>query len=384
MEELGMVTKKDENYVHTIGICYKSNQPIEPMLMPQWYVKVAPLAERAIKAIETGEVVYQPENFKKIQLDWLKGLKDWNISRQIWWGIPINGAMPENPEVANDPDSFDTWFSSGQWPFTVLEALGEDYVKDFYPTTVMQTGRDLIFLWVTRMLMLGLYVHGEVPFKQVYFHGMVLDRQGKKMSKSKGNVVAPVDLIAKYGADAVRFGLIIGSAAGSDIPMPEEKMIGGRNFANKLWNMARFVKMQIGEKSVDSLPKITMRRTADASQLSLKLLKEEDTYEITEADKILTEKLLDTVMNINDHLENNRFAQALQEIHEFAWHQFADVYVEAAKNQDNDGTKAILLYTVENILKLAHPFMPFVTEAIWQQIGHEDFLMTAAWPEVAE
>jgi len=373
MEELGMVTKKDENYVHTIGICYKSNQPIEPMLMPQWYVKVAPLAERAIKAIETGEVVYQPENFKKIQLDWLKGLKDWNISRQIWWGIPINGAMPENPEVANDPDSFDTWFSSGQWPFTVLEALGEDYVKDFYPTTVMQTGRDLIFLWVTRMLMLGLYVHGEVPFKQVYFHGMVLDKQGKKMSKSKGNVVAPVDLIAKYGADAVRFGLIIGSAAGSDIPMPEEKMIGGRNFANKLWNMARFA--QMSAKVQENYPVGSSERTSAAP--------------VTEADKKILAGLTTTIKEVTEHIENNRFAQALQALHEFAWHEFADVYIEAAKNQKdgeamNVRTSNIVMLVMMTILRLAHPFMPFVTEAIWQQLLPQGMLMTAAWPEVAE
>lgn len=365
MQELGIIEKIDPNYVHTIGLCYKSMQPIEPMLMPQWYVKVEPLAKRAIEAIENGEVVYQPEGFKKIQLDWLKGLKDWNISRQIWWGIPIKGAMPEVPEIAQDEDTFDTWFSSGQWPYAVLEALGEDALKTFYPTTVMQTGRDLIFSWVTRMLMLGLYTHGEVPFKQVYFHGMVLDKQGKKMSKSKGNVVSPVELVAKYGSDAVRFGLLIGSAAGSDIPMPEEKMIGGRNFANKLWNMARFVNLVTAEVNLQAV------------------LEPE-----TEADKLILNQLNEATKNITEHLENNRFGQALQGVHEFAWHQFADVYVEAVKppmgELVDDKRAAILHYTMKNILKLAHPFMPFVTEAIWQQLECDGMLMVASWPTVSQ
>ncbi len=388
MQELGMVEKINPDYTHTIGLCYKSMQPIEPMLMPQWYVKVEPLAKRAIEAIEKGEVVYQPEGFKKIQLDWLKGLRDWNISRQIWWGIPIKDAMPEIPEVANDPDTFDTWFSSGQWPYTVLEALGEDAVTSFYPTTVMQTGRDLIFLWVTRMLMLGLYIHGEVPFKQVYFHGMVLDKQGKKMSKSKGNVVAPTDLVAKYGADAVRFGLIIGSAAGSDIPMPEEKMIGGRNFANKLWNMARFVQMQLGDRKVSDLPEITMCLVNEGPELNIVSNKLEEPS-ITQADRTITTEYVAAVKNITDHLENNRFGQALQEVHEFAWHKFADVYVEAAKTQKegeqiDDKHMAVLYYTMTNILKMAHPFMPFVTEAIWQHLECEGMLMTASWPTISE
>jgi valyl-tRNA synthetase len=236
LQALGLIEKIDEHYRHSVALCYKSMQPIEPMVMPQWYVAVnkpgkdgKTLAGRAIEAIEQGEVVYYPDGYKKIQLDWLRGLRDWNISRQIWWGIPIAGAMPENPDVAGDPDTFDTWFSSAQWPVAVMEAMGEDYLRDFYPTTVMETGRDLIFSWVTRMLMMGLYLTDKVPFKNVYFHGMVNDAQGKKMSKSKGNVVSPVELAAKYGVDALRFGLIVGSAAAGDLPLPEEKMVGGRS-----------------------------------------------------------------------------------------------------------------------------------------------------------
>lgn len=369
LEEMGLIEKIDHNYVHSVALCYKSLQPIEPMLMPQWYVKVRPLADRAIEAIEKGEVTYHPAGYKKIQLDWLKGLRDWNISRQIWWGIPIKDAIPENPEIANDPDTFDTWFSSSQWPVAVLEAMGEQYLKDFYPTTVMETGRDLIFSWVTRMLMMGLYLRGEVPFKNVYFHGMVNDAQGKKMSKSKGNVISPVELAAKYGVDALRFGLVVGSAAAGDIPLPEEKMVGGRNFANKLWNMARFTLMQLDGRLPSQLPPAQAR---------------------TDADKQILEQFSLAKKDVREHLENYRFAQALQTVHEFAWHQFADVYVEAAKNQKenervDDNTSAILSDLLENILKLAHPFMPFVTEAIYQQLPeHSGMLITAPWPVTNE
>jgi valyl-tRNA synthetase len=228
----------------------------------------------------------------------------------------------------------------------------------------MQTGRDLIFLWVTRMLMLGLYATGtfadgkltggQVPFKIVYFHGMILDANGKKMSKSKGNVISPVDLVAKYGADAVRFGLLIGSSAGSDIPMPEEKIVGGRNFANKLWNMARFVQMQVG---------------ASWAFPELKPIG------VTDADKAVLSALEAVKSTIGGHIEAYRFAQALQEIHEFAWHHVADTYIEIAKNQRdtdapavNQSTAEVLVYVITEILQLAHPFMPFVTEALWQQL----------------
>ncbi|HSI20139.1 MAG TPA: valine--tRNA ligase [Verrucomicrobiae bacterium] len=380
LQELGLIEKVDENYRHSVALCYKSLQPIEPMVMPQWYVKVRPLADRAIEAIEKGEVTYYPEGYKKIQLDWLRGLRDWNISRQIWWGIPIAGAMPDVPEIANDPDTFDTWFSSAQWPVAVLEAMGEEYLEDFYPTTVMETGRDLIFSWVTRMLMMGLYLRDQVPFKNVYFHGMVNDAQGKKMSKSKGNVVSPVELAAKYGVDALRFGLVVGSAAAGDLPLPEEKMIGGRNFANKLWNMARFVLMQMDGRLPSDLPRATMTKYEDAHELSLNA-DTQVTGSITEADKDITIAYLNAKEEIAAHLDSYRFAQAIQALHEFAWHEFADVYVEAAKNQKDengrvtDKTCAVLFEVLTGTLKLAHPFMPFVTEAIWQQLPEREGML---------
>jgi valyl-tRNA synthetase len=370
MQELGMVEKVDETYRHTIGLCYKSNQPIEPMLMPQWFVKVAPLAEKAIAAIEAGEVKFLPESYKQVEIDWLKNLRDWNISRQIWWGIPIKDAMPDNLEVANDPDSFDTWFSSAQWPYVTMQALNtpeRNYLEEFYSNSVLETGRDILFQWVSRMLMLGLYVHGKVPFKTVYLHGMVVDSKGKKMSKSKNNGVSPMDFIPKYGADALRFGLLVGSSAGSDVPMPLEKVIGGRNFANKVWNISRFVLMQLEGVNISSLPKAAP---------------------VTDADKLILEQLQAAIRDVTDHIEKFRFAQGLQSIHEFFWHQFADVYIEAAKSQVGaEGnvtpeTAAILWHSLVAALKLLHPFMPFVTEAIYQRLPERDgMLMTSPWPQ---
>ena len=374
MQELGMIEKIDPNYRHTIGLCYKSMQPIEPLIMPQWYVKVQPLVEPVIKAIEAGEVKFYPESYTKVQLDWLRNLRDWNISRQIWWGIPIKDAMPEVPEVANDPDTFDTWFSSGQWPYVTLQALsqerqdGRDYLAEFYPNAVMETGRDILFQWVTRMLMLGMYTQGKVPFKNVYLHGLVLDAKGQKMSKSKGNVVSPVELVAKYGTDALRFGLLVG-AGGSDMFMPEEKIIGGRNFSNKLWNMTRFVLMQLGDRLPSQLPSLA-------------------TATLTQADQDILVTLEQIIASTTEHIEKFRFATALQELHDFLWHTFADHYVETAKTQRNqqdqvtDPTCAVLYYVLTTGLKLVHPFMPFVTEALYQRLPEaEGMLITATWPE---
>ena len=355
MQELGLIEKVDDNYRHSVALDYKSRQPIEPLVMPQWYVKVGPLRDQAITAIEAGDVKFHPESFKKVMLDWLRGLRDWNISRQIWWGIPINGTGL--PETDNDPDTFDTWFSSSQWPYL---ALGK-YESEFYPNSVMETGRDLIFLWVARMLCMGIYRKGEVPFRDIYLHGMVLDKLGKKMSKSKGNVVSPVELIAKYGSDAVRFGLLIGSSAGSDIPLPEEKILGGRNFCNKIWNISRFVVMQLGETAPSQLPEVLA---------------------VTEADKQILQALQGVQSGVNEHLQHFRFAQALQELHEFIWHSFADSYVEQAKANPGTRTNAVLWHCLTVSLKLLHPFLPFVTEAVWQRLPENgSALISADWPK---
>lgn len=368
LSEMGLIEKIDENYIHTVALCYKSNTLIEPLVMPQWYVKVGDLAKRAIKAIEDGEIEFHPAGYKKIQIDWLKNLRDWNISRQIWWGIPIKDAMPEIKEIADDPDTFDTWFSSSQWPYVVLKTIQDDtkvdYLADYYPNSVMETGRDLIFAWIPRMIMLGLYTQNKVPFKKVYLHGLVLDKHGKKMSKSKGNVISPVEMVAKYGSDATRFGLTIGGAAGSDIPAPEEKIIGGRNFANKLWNISRFVMMQAeNEESLKGAFKAK-----------------------TEADKEILDLLKKLEKEVEKHLAVFRFSQALQAIHEFVWHKFADVYIEQSKKQ-LDGEKIdqntikILYYVLRRSLIILHPFMPFVTESIYQNLPEEGMLIVADWED---
>lgn len=374
LAEMGLIVKVDENYCHSVGLCYKSMTEIEPLVLPQWYVRVDNLRARAIEAIESGEVEYYPASYKKIQLDWLKNLRDWNISRQIWWGIPINQAMPEVPEIASDPDTFDTWFSSSQWPYIVLQAMNEqngdrDYLAEFYPTDVLSTARDIIFSWVSRMIMMGLYTQDKVPFHTVYLHGMVLDRHGKKMSKSKGNVINPLDLSSKYGSDALRFGLAIGTTAGSDLPLPEEKIIGGRNFANKLWNISRYVNLVLAELNPGDLP---------------------EPKPVTEADKEILEALARVAKETGEHIENFRFSMALQNLHDFIWRRLADQYLEASKKQADasgkvdDNTAAILYKTVSDSLKLLHPFMPFVTEAIYQRWPKPDssakMLITAAWP----
>jgi valyl-tRNA synthetase len=370
LQELGLIERINAGYTHSVGLCYKSMQPLEPLVMPQWYVRVGPLKKRAIAAIEAGEIEYFPSSYKKVQLGWLEGLRDWNISRQIWWGIPIKDAMPENPEVAADEDTFDTWFSSAQWPFVTMQALtnqGRDYLAEFYPNAVMETGRDILFSWVTRMIMLGLYRHGKVPFSKVYLHGMVNDPKGKKMSKSKGNVVSPTEFIPKYGADAVRFGLIVGTSAGMDIPLPTEKIIGGRNFANKVWNIARFIVMQLDGRLPSQLPQPIAVTDADSEILSL---------------------LSDTVRETTEHVEAFRFAQMASSLHEFIWHQFADVYLEAAKTQldeqgrVNDATMAILFHTLTTGLTLLHPIMPFVTEAVYLRLPESTgMLLTKPWPK---
>lgn len=352
LRELGLLVK-EEPYTHSVAVDYKGRQPIEPMVMPQWFVKVEPLAKRAIAAIESGEVTFTPDGYKTILLNWLAGLRDWNISRQIAWGIPIAGADPADPEVAGDPDTFDTWFSSGQWPYVTLESIGVR--RSHYPTNVMVTGRDLVFLWVTRMLLLGLYTQGSVPFRHVFFHGMLLDKQGKKMSKSKGNVISPLELTEKYGTDAVRFGLLIGVSAAGDIPLPEEKIVGGRNFANKLWNVGRFIAMQSEEGLGEPVAETELDREA-----------------VTLRDQLARE--------VADHLEHFRFSLAAQAVHEFAWSFVADRYVEDIKANPSPNRRALLREIYRDTLKLAHPLLPFVTSAVWDRMGYEGELMLQPWP----
>ncbi len=364
---------KSSNIKHAVGVHDRCGTIIEPLVTEQWWLKVAPLVKPAIKAVESGDIKIVPGRFKKVYLDWLRNLRDWNISRQIWWGIPIPAYIADDGSVLVDwqsktkqikghqhkiyhrtTDTFDTWFSSSQWPFATLMTTGD--FKDFYPTSVMETGRDILFLWVSRMVMLGLYRTDRIPFKTIYLHGLVLDEHGQKMSKSRGNVIDPLEMTAKYGTDALRLALTIGITPGNDGALSNQKVEAFRNFANKLWNVSRFV-LEKAENYSPTPPEAT----------SL-------------ADQWILGRLNQTIKSTTKSLDNFRFSEAAQSVYSLLWDDFADWYVEASKVDPN---LSVLVYGLETILKLAHPFVPFVTEAIWQNIPwQKQNLIVSEWPEV--
>jgi valyl-tRNA synthetase len=356
----GLVVKIDEEYLHEVPVCYKCEREIEPQVKRQWFVKAKELAQPAIEAIEHGDIVFYPEHFKKILLNWLSDIEDWNISRQIVWGIPIpawykHGADGEEVFVGeeapddtweHDPDTFDTWFSSGQWPFATLGYPNGSDFKTFYPTQVMETGGDLIFFWVARMIMLGLYRTGKVPFSTVYLHGMVTAKDGKKMSKSRGNVISPLEMSEKFGTDALRMGLIIGNTPGTPTALYDDKIKAYKLFANKLWNIARFVLSQ--ERSGDIKPE---------------LKKEFDTL----------------AKEVTEDIEQYRFYMAAEKLYHYVWDRFAAKILEESKGKPEHSET--LYYILENSLKLLHPFMPFITEEIWGSLpGTSGLLIVEPWP----
>ena len=357
MQKMGLIDHIDENYENKLAICYRCGTTLEPIPSKQWFLKMSELAKPAIEAVENppagGEIKFVPERWRKVYLDWMKNLKDWCISRQIWWGhkIPIEGS----------DDVLDTWFSSALWPFATLGWPKEtkDF-KYFYPTTTLSTARDIIYLWVARMIFSGLEFTGKKPFSTVYIHPTIFNIEGKRMSKSLGTGINPLELIDKYGADATRFGLAFINTGIQDIKFDENAILAGQKFANKLWNISRFVMMQ-NPKAIDNpQPK-------------------------TDADKKVLEKLNKIIKSTDENLDNFRFGQASHELYDFIWHDFADIYLEESKKQNDDNTKAILLHTLTQSLKLLHPFMPFVTEEIWQilkqnKLVKENNLITAEWP----
>ena len=368
---------KTEEHIHTVGHCYKCATVIEPLLREQWFVDMEPLARPAIKALKEGRVVFHPANKRDQLITYLEGLHDWNISRQIAWGIPIPAFQNvDNPaewvyddrvdeEVIHigdktfhrDPDVFDTWFSSSSWPYATLDFPdGKDF-KQFYPLSVMETGADILYPWVSRMLMFGLYNTGEVPFKDVYLHGLILDEHGQKMSKSRGNVINPMEKIDQYGSDAFRLGIISGTTAGGNQPYNEPKLVAGRNFCNKLWNVARYIEDQLPDKFAE--PSAAEPKTA--------------------ADHWILRKLAQAAEDMGSLLEQYRLSEAYEVLYHFTWDDLADWYIEASKAQPNGN---VLSYVLANTLKLAHPFAPFVTETIWQTLtADESLLITAAWPK---
>jgi valyl-tRNA synthetase len=362
---------------HSVGHCYKCGTVIEPLLKEQWFIDMQPLAKQAIKALKENKIKFYPENKKDQLVDYLSNIRDWNISRQIAWGIPIPAFQSiEDPEIwifdervqeevievegkkyRRDPDVFDTWFSSSSWPYATLDFPdGEDFEK-FYPLSLMETAADILFPWVSRMIMFGLYNTGKVPFKSVYLHGLIQDELGAKMSKSKGNVIDPMIKIEQFGSDAFRMGMIANETAGNNRPYDQTKLVGARNFCNKLWNIARFIEDKVGDDS-------HLRVTPEAKTL---------------ADHWVLSKLQQSIEKTSFYLENYKFNEAYDTVYHTVWDDVADWYVEASKGSTNVG---MLAYILETIIKLTHPFAPFLTETIWQTLAWEDgsVLATSKWP----
>ena len=421
LEEKGLlVSTKD--YEHSVKRCYKCKRMIEPRVLNQWFIAVSKqgksgkaLAPDAAKAVADGQTTFVTERFRKIFDHWMGNIRDWNVSRQIVWGIQLPvwyctdhadcaptvtaGETPtecgtcHGTNITRDTDVFDTWFSSCQWPFIVPQTTGRtDDIERFYPTSVMETAHDILFFWVARMIMLGLYVTDDVPFKHVYLHGLVRDKDRQKMSKSKGNVIDPLAVIGDYGADALRMALVFGTAAGNDMPIGEEKIRGMRNFTTKVWNIARFILANLeGTPSTGFAAK-------------------------TDADREILKQLDGTTATVTKNIDSFQFHEAAQTVYAFIWDTFASVYLEAAKiqlgnassragreissNREQDfsssprndtdkaivdNTRAILVHVLKQSVTLLHPFMPFVTESIWEKLPKADsdseLLITQAWPK---
>ena len=360
MLEENQVLVKISEHVHNVGKCQRCNTTIEPLLSRQWFVRMEPLAKPAIEAVKSGAIKFIPKRWEKNYLMWMENIRDWCISRQLWWGHQIpayyhnqTGEMVvalENPDPNNytqETDVLDTWFSSGLWPFETMgwpDTNSEDF-KKFYPTNTLVTGFDIIFFWVARMITMGLEFTKQPPFSTVYIHGLIRDEHGQKMSKSKGNTIDPVDLIEKYGCDALRFTLTyLCTYGGQDIKISDEKFEFGRNFSNKIWNASRFVLMNL-TKSADEL-------NLDLNNLSI-------------SDKWILNELNEVNKLVNENLENYRIGEVASILYEFFWNKYCDWYVELSKIEKNEN---VLVYVLDNFLKLLHPIMPHITEAIWQKM----------------
>ena len=375
-----------KDHEHNVGKCQRCGTTIEPLLSEQWFVKMKPLAEEAIKAVKDGRIKFIPERWEKNYLGWMENIRDWCISRQLWWGHQIpayhnkqTGEMivaKENPDPSvweQETDVLDTWFSSGLWPFSTMgwpNTDSEDF-KKFYPTTTLVTGFDIIFFWVARMITMGLEFTGKAPFSTVYIHGLIRDEKGQKMSKSKGNTIDPVEIIDKYGCDALRFTMTsLCTYGGQDIKISDERFEYGRNFANKIWNASRFVLMNLD--GVDN-------NDIDFSKLTI-------------ADKWILDKLNSVAKEVNEDIENYRIGETAHVLYDFFWNSYCDWYVEIAKIQLQDenlklNTQRVLRYVLDMSLRLLHPIMPHITERVWQLIPKESefkAIMLASYPKFDE
>ena len=374
-----------EDYSHNVGTCYRCGTTVEPRVSKQWFVKMEPLAKPAVEVVRNGEVKFVPERFDKTYFHWMENIKDWCISRQLWWGHRIPAYYCDDcgevmvsaqevhtcskcgsNHVHQDPDTLDTWFSSALWPFSTLGYPDDTKeLEYFYPTDTLVTGYDIIFFWVARMIFSGVEHMGQVPFHTVLIHGLVRDAQGRKMSKSLGNGIDPLLVIDQYGADALRFTLATGNAPGNDMRFSDEKVKASRNFANKLWNAARFVLMYLGnDYSYPGLPK-----------------------DLAIEDKWILSQVNTLAKEVTDNLERFELGIAVAKLYDFIWDVFCDWYIEIAKirlqsGEGADTAKAVLVYVLTDILKLLHPFMPFITEEIYQAIPHDtESIMISKWPE---
>jgi valyl-tRNA synthetase len=371
-EKAGLL-ERIETHHHSVGHCGRCQTMVEPEVSKQWFVKVALLAEKAIKAVTDGRITIVPERFTKVYLNWMENIRDWCISRQLWWGhrIPVwycpkCGEMTvsidkpmtcshcDATDIVQDPDVLDTWFSSALWPHSTLGWPDKTAdLKYFYPTSVMETGYDILFFWVARMIMMGLEDTGDIPFHTVFLHGLIRDEQGEKMSKMKGNVLNPNDAIEKYGTDALRFAVTTGTSPGNDINLGPHRLEAGRNFANKMWNAARFIFQSLESEplKIDVLPKITG--------------KELKTIE----DRWILSRLNRLILSVEDLMSGFQFGEAERQIHDFFWGEFCDWYIEIAKiriSQSDFSPLPVLAFTLDAVLRLLHPFMPFITEELWQ------------------
>ena len=388
LDEAGFLIKI-EPIKHNVGTCYRCGTVVEPRVSTQWFVKMEPLAKPAIDAVKDGDIRFIPERMDKVYYNWMENIKDWCISRQLWWGhqIPawycecgetiVSETVPTvcpkcgGTHLPRDPDTLDTWFSSALWPFSTLGwPDNTEELKYFYPTNTLVTGYDIIFFWVARMIFSGLEHMGEVPFNTVFFHGLIRDAQGRKMSKSLGNGVDPLDVISVYGADALRFTLVTGNSPGNDLRFSEEKVSASRNFANKIWNAARFILMNIEGKDIDcALPK-----------------------KLYTSDKWILNRFNNVTAAVTENLEKFELGMAVSKLYDFIWDDFCDWYIELAKIRMNgadeesaDSARRVLVWTMSNTLKLLHPFMPYITEEIWQTLPHDgEALIVAKWPEYDE
>ncbi|MCR4432956.1 MAG: valine--tRNA ligase [Caldiserica bacterium] len=377
---------KVEPYTHALGKCYRCHQPIEPLISTQWFVKMKPLAIPAMEVVERGEIKFYPERWKKVYMDWMENIKDWCISRQIWWGhrIPVwycqscgevfaSEDDPErcphcgSPDLKQDPDALDTWFSSNLWPFAIL-GWPEDTpdLRYFFPTTVLSTGYDIIFFWVARMIMASLYFTKKIPFSKVYIHGLIRDGKGRKMSRSLGNVIDPLEKMEQYGTDAFRFAMAASATlGGQDIPMGEERFERGRNFTNKLWNASRFLLINLEGYDPQARPADSLPHRYIRSRLN----------------KVIEEVTRD--------LEEFNFADCTHTLEEFFWGEFCDWYIEMCKTdlarggEAKKGAQVVLHDTLETILRLLHPICPFITEELWQKLPGKKgpALIVAPWPK---